>query len=196
MNQLSWIIERQGDVALLVKGDGTSRPATPEEVEAFLTLDPTEQFRDHLTERYARGGSTICTKHDYIVAELLRISKKPQMVALRDTLDRMVQVARAAKRDGISIEKGLQRRGEECNNLEDAADALARGVRATLTEAALAVQLRRGERLCVAESPRENESIRKVAACDVENMDRLTSRIEGALADLVPFIIEEEEGKS
>lgn len=194
MNQLSWTIERRGDTALLIK-DGGSRPATPEEVEAFLMLDPTEQFRDHLTERYSRGGSTICTKHDYIVAELLRISQKPQMVALRDTLDRMVQVARAAKRDGISIEKGLQRRGEECNNIEDAADTLARGVRATLLEAALAVQLRRGERLGVAESPRENESIRKVAACDVENMDRLTSRIEGALADLVPFIIEKEEEK-
>ena len=193
MNQLTWKIERQGDTAFLIKDDGTRRAATPEEVEAFLMLDPTEQFRDHLTERYSRGGSTICTKHDYIVAELLRIAAKPQMVALRDTLDRMVQVARAAKRDGISIEKGLQRRGEECNHLEEAADALVRGLEATLIEARNAVQVRGAERLAVAESPRENESIRKTAARDAEDMDRLFARIQNSINDLTPFMLEKEE---
>ena len=105
----------------------------------------------------------------------------------------MTQVCRAAKRDGRALEKGLQRRGEECNNLEDAADALAKRQREVLQEALAAVRLRREERRGVAESAHEEPSIRATAAVDVEGMDRLAAEISRGIEDLAPFILEGEK---
>lgn len=193
MTDLSWTIEDRGGVAVLVWADGGCRPAQETEIEAWNLLHPTATFSPMMTEAYSRGGSTICDKHDYLYCEIVRLSKKPQLVAMQETLLRMTQVCRAAKRDGRALEKGLQRRGEECNNLEDAADALAKRQREVLQEALAAVRLRREERRGVAESAHEEPSIRATAAVDVEGMDRLAAEISRGIEDLAPFILEGEK---
>ena len=58
-----------------------------------------------LERPYSRGGSTICVKHNYLLAHC-----HPSLIA----------VVKAATLDGQNMEAALQRSHEECNNLEQA----------------------------------------------------------------------------
>lgn len=107
---------------------------------------------------YSRGGSTICVKHDHLLA-----SCPPTVHA----------VIQAAKLDGLNMEGALQRSQEECNNLEQAlADAVG-----ALKVAGRLVELWASTRLMVSKNLRAHAAVRVRALKDHAEAVELLEKI-------------------
>lgn len=178
-------LEQRADGAYLMP---EGRRATASEENLWKQLDPHEQFKDRLTAPYSRGGAPICSKHEYMLAELRRVATKPQLLALRETFFRLEQVCRATLKDGQALEKGLQRRGEECNNLEDILERFAAETKTVLATALKTTESRREELRCRHAQTEATTSAALVLALEIEAVDREASRIQSALEEANRYI--------